>query len=70
MTDCAHCGRPTDKRLCHECSLEARFGLPDDDTGVDAEDDEWEVDQQGLGDRDAAGQARLDGGIEREDSDD
>ena len=42
MSDCARCGRPTDKRLCHECSLEERFGLPDDDIGVDPEHDDNE----------------------------
>jgi hypothetical protein len=34
------------------------------------ESDEWSVDQQGLGDRDASGQATLDGGIVRGDGDD
>jgi hypothetical protein len=39
MSSCARCGRRTDNRLCRECSLEARYGLPDDDIGIDAEED-------------------------------
>jgi len=68
---CQRCGSDATGDLCADCERddhnEARYGTAADDTGRDG--DEWAVDQAGLGDRDAAGQARLDGGIAREDSD-
>lgn len=43
MTNCPRCGIPTQSgRLCRECSLEERYGLPDDDVGVD--EDKGETD--------------------------
>lgn len=70
---CERCGAPATGGRCRDCEqqehVEAQYGTAADDVGVDAEDDEWEVDQQGLGDRDPAGQARLDGGIAREGED-
>jgi len=69
---CERCGAPATGDRCRDCEQQAHnerwFGTAADNIGLDS--DEWEVDQQGLGDREAAGQARLDGGIAREDSDD
>jgi hypothetical protein len=62
---CQRCESPCQGGLCKQCELELAHGTPTmPDSG------EWSVDQQGLGDRDAAGQATLDGGIVRGDGDD
>jgi len=63
---CPECGIPYPPGgLCKECSLERAHGVPADHIDSDG-DDEWTVAQQGLGDRDAEGQATLDGGIRKE----
>lgn len=58
---CDKCGTPCQGTLCRECEQiranEKRHG-----TTV-PEPDQWAIDQQGLGDADAAGQSTLDGGI-------
>jgi len=54
--------------LCPECSVERAHGtpeIPDSATG-----DDWSVKQEGLGDRDAEGQATLSGEIKSDGGDD
>jgi len=62
---CGKCGKPCQGDYCAGCEQVQRckdtHGLPDGPEG-----DEWRVDQQGLGDRDAEGQATLNGGIRKE----
>lgn len=51
-------------RRCRDCQLADRYS--DGPVGGEGEREDWSVTQQGLGDRDAEGQATLDGGIARE----
>jgi hypothetical protein len=54
---CQRCDSPCRGGLCNECELELAHGTPE------TPDSEWAVRQTGLGDRDAAGQTTLSGGI-------
>lgn len=71
MSGCDQCGQPTRRRgLCKDCALADRYSSgPVGGTGSDDEA-EWSVNQEGLGDAEAEGQARLDGGIVKEGGDD
>lgn len=68
MSGCDQCGQPTTRRgLCKDCALAERYSSgPVGGTSEDGDDEEWAVEQAGLGDADAEGQARLDGGIVKE----
>jgi len=69
MATC-RCGKTikNGRRRCKQCNLQDRYstgpvgGRADDSD----EDDEWDVEQTGLGDCEAEGQASLDGGIVRD----
>lgn len=67
---CADCGMPCKGRLCVTCrQIEINEKLHGD--SVD-DDDEWQVEQQGLDGEAATGQTTLDGGVvtDRGESDD
>ncbi|WP_436933723.1 hypothetical protein [Halovenus marina] len=70
---CDRCGCPTPRsRLCKECGRdEHRSTGPVGGTASDQNDrdDEWQVEQQGLGDADAQGQSTLDGGVAKDGGD-
>ena len=60
---CDQCGSPCQGRLCELCetaqAAEKLHGTVDEPES----DDDWQVVQTGLGDRDAAGQTTLDGDV-------
>lgn len=69
---CSRCGGNCQGQYCRDCEREIsqgiRAGEEPTQLGVpmvedDANDSGWRVRQTGLGDRDAAGQTTLDGGI-------
>lgn len=60
---CQRCESPCQGGLCRQCELERAHGKPE--MPESAKEDEWSVDQQGLGDKQAQGQATLDGSLVR-----
>jgi len=57
---CGKCGRANVAGLCRDCARDRYRDPPADDADAD-----WDVAQQGLGDRDPEGQTTLTGDIVR-----